>query len=229
MSVLAGEDAIDRGASRRASALTITALCTDEEIRKAMGELVSWADERVSLVEEQWAWYVALGRPRCDEAKVVEGLHAMLACHGGLDCTLRRFESANDAWASANEAWAAARRRRDADANANGRCAGCAAQDGDSWWPDWPDDEANWSCEEWAMVQDALGAWSAQWDRWQPWDVFVANGVKDALIYYSAVSQGWLSNCEANHLTVGIRDAYHHGLAIAVSTGPSELGYAMDR
>jgi hypothetical protein len=36
-------------------------------------------------------------------------------------------------------------------------------------------------------------------------------------------------NCEANHLTVGIRDAYHHGLAIAVATGPSEVGYTMDR
>jgi hypothetical protein len=68
-----------------------------------------------------------------------------------------------------------------------------------------------------------------QWDRWQPCDVRVANEVEYALIVYSAVSQGWLSNYEANHLTVGIRDAYYHGLAIAVPTGPSELRYAMDR
>jgi hypothetical protein len=108
VSVIASDDAVERQLTnfdgnvttlRRASVLTITALCTDKEIRSAMRELVSWASDPAQLVEEQWAWYQALGRPYSVEAKVVEGLQAALV-HRGLDWTLRRFGTAEDAWAA---------------------------------------------------------------------------------------------------------------------------------
>jgi glycine cleavage system H lipoate-binding protein len=45
---------------------------------------------------------------------------------------------------------------------------------------------------------------------------------------YTVASHGWLTTHKADHLTVGIRDAYHAGLGIALPTGPHELGWAMD-
>jgi hypothetical protein len=39
---------------------------------------------------------------------------------------------------------------------------------------------------------------------------------------------GWFTDKTTANLSVGIRDAYYHGLAVAVPTGPRELGYAMD-
>jgi hypothetical protein len=68
VSVIASDDTIERQLVmgyrpsnehatriRRASALTITALCAEAEIRAAMREIVSWAGTAVQLVEEQWA------------------------------------------------------------------------------------------------------------------------------------------------------------------------------
>jgi hypothetical protein len=74
----------------------------------------------------------------------------------------------------------------------------------------------------------AFGCLGAQSERCNAWEVDVALDVRHALAYYLAVSERWLLNCRADHLTVGIRDAYYHGLAVAVPTGPRELGYAMD-
>jgi hypothetical protein len=98
---------------RRASALTITAVCTDNEIREATREIVSWSLTADELVEEQWAWYVA-------------------------------------------------------------------------------------------------------------------NQAKHALVRCLSLSGGWFTDKTTANLSVGIRDAYYHGLAGAVPTGPRELGYAMD-
>ena len=53
--LVVGEDQRERATRiRRASALTVTALCADDEIRAAMREIVSWAKTGVQLVEEQW-------------------------------------------------------------------------------------------------------------------------------------------------------------------------------
>ena len=113
-------DKIRRGNKRRCSQLTIQRLCTDDEIRSAMRELVaSWAGAHADeLVAEQWAWYVALGRPLRDEAIVEQGLRAALDKRGLGDWTLYRYgaaRAARDAWAAwdardardARDAWAA--------------------------------------------------------------------------------------------------------------------------
>jgi hypothetical protein len=73
-----------------------------------------------------------------------------------------------------------------------------------------------------------FNAWEAQWDRWDPWDVYVANQAKRALVRYMSLSGSWFTDKTTANLSVGIRDAYYHGLAVAVPTGPRELGYAMD-
>jgi len=204
---------------RRASALTIAAVCTDNEIRKAMREIVYWSLTADELVEEQWAWYVALGRPSFEETKVVEGLHAALA-HRQLDWTLRRFERAEDAWAArAGElAWALL----------NGRTAHHDERPGPTWSGQLGGPSAGLWLEPIEIGNFTFNAWEAQWDRWDPWDVYVANQAKHALVGYISLSGGWFTDKTTANLSVGIRDAYYHGLAVAVPTGPRELGYAMD-
>ena len=163
-------DKIRRREKRRCSQLTLRRLCTDDEIRGAMRELVaSWAGAHADgLVAEQWAWYVALGRPLRDEAIVEQGLRAALDKRGLGDWTLYQYRAARDA----RDAW------------------------------------------------DARAA-RAAWDAWAAW------AARNAMLVRAAVTCGWLTILAGDHLTIGIRDAYHHGLAIALPTGPTELGWAM--
>jgi hypothetical protein len=156
--VTASDDAIERGTKRRASALTLERLCAEDEIRAAMRELVaSWAGAHTDeLVAEQWAWYVALGRPVHDAARVEEGLRAALDARG-LKWQLKQYDSTRDAW-----------------------------------------------------------------DAWDAWDA------QASLVVWTTTQLGWLAGYARNSLTVGIRDAYQHGLGIALPTGPNELGWAMD-
>jgi hypothetical protein len=147
-----GQDAIQRGDKRRSSSVTLDRLCTEAEIQAAMRTLVSpWAGAHTdTLVAEQWAWYVALGRPLHDEARVEAELQRALEARG-LKWTLKRYDNARDAW----------------DAGTS-------------------------------------------------------------LAVASSVHCGWLKGYHADQYTVGIRDAYHHGLAVALPTGKNELGWAMD-
>jgi hypothetical protein len=204
---------------RRAFELTITAECTDDEIRAAMREIVSWSRTADELVEEQWAWYVALGRPSSEETKVVERLQAALA-NRQLDWTLRRFESAEHAWA--------ARAGELARALLNGRTANHDEPPGPTWRGSLGRPSAGLWPEPIEIANFTFHAWEAQWDRWDPWDLYVANQATHALSRYMSLSRGWSTDKTAANLSVGIRDAYYHGLAVAVPTGPNELGYAMD-
>jgi hypothetical protein len=175
-------DAIARGDKRRCSQLTIVRACSDDEIRGAMRELVaSWAGAHADdLVTEQWAWYVALGRPLRDATIVEAGLRAALDTRGLTEWTLKQYGDARAAW----DAWDA-------------RAARAA-------WDAW----------------DARAAWDA-------WDARDARAARNAMLVRAAASCGWLTSLAGDHLTIGIRDAYHHGLAIALPTGPTELGWAM--
>ena len=47
------------------------------------------------------------------------------------------------------------------------------------------------------------------------------------MLVRAAVTCGWLTILAGDHLTIGIRDAYPHGLAIALPTGEKTLGWAM--
>lgn len=114
LAVTASSDAIERSSKRRASSLILERLCTDEEIKEAMSELVSpWAGSYAThLAWEQWLWYTALGRPEHDEKLVVAGLEAALQHRGLTSWRLKRFANARDArdardaW-TARDAWAA--------------------------------------------------------------------------------------------------------------------------
>ena len=237
VSVVASADAIERRLERefpydkdpirirRASALTITAVCAEAEVRAAMLEAVSWAATAVQLVEEQWAWYVALGRPDRREEAVVKGLQVALA-HRGLDWTLKRFGTAKDAWAARGPDldWAPVDDEAAEDAAEQSRYV-----DHDELYGPSPQNPVLTVGEAIVQWENTVAPWEAQWDRWEPWDVHVANQAMASLADYTAVSEGWLPNRHcAECFTVGIRDAYHHGLAIALPTGPRELGYAMD-
>ena len=82
--------------------------------------------------------------------------------------------------------------------------------------------------DAWA-ARDARAAWAARdardaraaRDAWDAWDA------RDALLVFYTSRRGWISS-RTDLLTTGIRDAYAAGLAVAIPTGPTELGWAME-
>ena len=58
------------------------------------------------------------------------------------------------------------------------------------------------------------------------WAARAARAARDALTLGFASRQGWITHA-ADLLTVGLRDAYAAGMAVALPTGPQELGWAM--
>jgi len=88
-----------------------------------------------------------------------------------------------------------------------------------------------WAAQDAWGAQAAWAAWAA-WAAQDAWDVRAAWGARaawaawDALITFFAAKNDWITT-HADLLTVGIRDAYLNGLAIAIPTGPNELGWVM--
>ena len=130
--------------------------------------------------------------------------------HRGLDWHLKRYERADAAW----DAWAARAAWDVRDAwDASAVRAPSAA------WDAWA---ASAAWDAWA----ARAAW-ATWATLATLDARAAWGAWDALTVFYASLMGWVEH-PADLLTVGLRDAYEYGLGIALPTGPSELGWAMD-
>jgi len=94
-------------------------------------------------------------------------------------------------------------------------------------------------------ARDARDAWDARdardaWDAWNAWDAWAAWNARnawaawnarnawDALAHRYAALKGWV-DAPAEQYTVGIRDAYDHGLGIAVPVAPGVLGWAMEK
>ena len=72
------------------------------------------------------------------------------------------------------------------------------------------------------MVAEAVyyrAAWAARAAR-------DARAAWAALVLWFSARRGWVSH-DYQMLTVGLRDAYKHGLDIALPTGENELGWAM--
>jgi hypothetical protein len=69
----------------------------------------------------------------------------------------------------------------------------------------------------WAAL-NARNAWAA-WNARNAWD---------ALAHRYAALKGWV-DAPAEQYTVGIRDAYEHGLGIVVPVAPGVLGWAMEK
>ena len=202
-------EVIEREDKLRAASWTITEeLSIEEGVRKLSAR---WFEPQhvERMVQEQLAWHRALGRPQRDEAAVVGGLEAALR-HRGFDWQLRRYESALAAW----DAWYAW--------DASAAWAARAAWDA---WNAWYA-RAAWAAWYAWDAWDASAA-SAAWGAWGARAARAARAARGALAVFYASLMGWIEH-PADLLTVGIRDAYEHGLGIACPTGPAELGWAMD-
>ena len=200
--IVAAPDALERGEKRRASSLTLAREATTLEIAAAITTMSApFAPYVERMVAEQLAWREALARARRDPAAVEAGLRVALGARG-LEWRLQRFESAWAAWAArdAEAAWAA----RDAEAAGAARDAEAAGAARAAW-----------------AARAAGAAWAAG-------AAGAAGAAKDALTLTYAVLRGWVAH-PPDLLTIGLRDAYAAGLAIAVPTAPQKLGWAMDR
>jgi len=194
---------IERGDKCRAEQLRLIRPASPEEIKKAMRFGEAFGPFTDEMVGEQWAWFEALGRPLHDEAEVVAGLKTALERRGLGVWGLRRLEDASDAWAA----------------------------------------RADWNAKDaWA----ARGAWNAKdaWAAWNAWAASAAWGARDtsrpgigkatratrdasdALVVSYAARSGWI-DASADALSAGIRDAYQHGLDIAVPLAGGVLGYTL--
>jgi hypothetical protein len=194
-------DVLTRGDKLRCASWTILEEVTDlaPAIRALSEPFGAPADE---IIAEQLAWRRALGRPEHHESRVEDGLVAALRARG-LDWSLHRYPDVMDVKNFGN-AWAAWSARDAWDAG--------AARDA---WCTWTVRDARAA----QIAGDAWVAWAARSarDAWAAWT---------ALAVWYAAHRGWTARA-SNSLTVGLRDAYEYGLAVALPTGPQELGWAM--
>jgi hypothetical protein len=83
-----------------------------------------------------------------------------------------------------------------------------------------------------ALAARGLAAWTVRQipdarDAGAAWAAWAAGAAGAALVIRYARVNGWIAG-EPEQYTVGLLDAYRHGLALAIPTGPAELGWAMD-
>jgi hypothetical protein len=209
VAVTMGADVIHRGDKSRASTLTIEREASDDEWRTALMALhTPFGKIAGDVTAETLAWRAALARPAHGVEQVEAGLRVALEARGLAGWTLRAYACARDAWAArdARDAWAA-RDARDA----------WAARDARDAWAAWDARDA-WAARD---ARDAWAAWDARaaWDAWDAWA---------ALTQYVAARNGWVQTAP-DLLTAGLRDAYTHGLAVALPVAKNTLGYAMVR
>ena len=83
-----------------------------------------------------------------------------------------------------------------------------------------------WQLQRYDSARGAWGAWGA-WGARGGWGAWGGRDAWGALTMEYVALQGW---CDVDplKLTTGLRDAYQHGLAIAVPTAKDTLGWAMD-
>ena len=208
--VSANGEVVERGDKCRSPVLRIEREATDAEVKDAISELSKpFGEHAAEMVREQVLWREALARPRWNETEVRDALASTLGARG-LDWTLKRFSGARGALA----AW-----------DASGARVALAAWDAWYVWAAW----AVWATRD---ARDAGGAWGARdagcaWDAWGVRAAWDAKDARDALLVFFASRQGWI-DAAPDALTIGLRDAYRSGLAIALPTGPNELGWAME-
>jgi len=165
---------------------------------KSSGDLTN------EITEQQWQWRAALERPSRSREMVQTGLREALAARG-LDWTIREFptaESLRNAW-EVKQSWSISSTLRLRETT---RCA--------------------WGTR---AGSDSIAAWYTCYTGmlWYAWGTRGGGDARDALVVWYAGSRK-LIDCDPMLLTTGLRDAYYHGLAIAIPTGPQELGWVMD-
>lgn len=194
-----GSDALHRGNKWRASSLTLLREATSEEVYEGIRQLSTmFGIHAERMAEEQIKWRAALGRPVRDVVAVEHALRSALQTRGLVQWGLRQFDTAMAAW------------------------------DGRYVWSDWDSSAAMTSMTAWA-VMDVINARSMYWTGWNTrgsrgtWDP--RDAWAGLTVTYAAL-KGWI-NHPPELLTTGLRDAYQSGLAVALPTGPQELGYVM--
>jgi hypothetical protein len=194
-------DVLQRGVKHRSSGGLLTLELSEDEIRVGVEALSApFGEHAAQLADEQMAWREALGRPLRDDVAVEAGLGLALEARG-LNWTLKRF----DAGWGARAAW-----------EARGAWDAWDALDA---WDAWD----AWEARSALAAREVLDAWAA----WDTRSALAARDARDALSVNVAVLMFGLER-PYGMLTAGLRDAYRHGLAIAIPTGPNELGFALE-
>ncbi len=196
--VEAAADAIERGDKRRASSLTLLREATEVEIEAAIVQLSAPFGQFTAGIVAEQMAWRAALARPRRDRAEIEKKLELALATRALPWTLKEFPTARDAWA--------ARDARDA-------------------WDAWDARDA-WAA--WA-AWDAWAAWAAR-DAWAAWAARAARAARDAraaLTWWYAASQQWVAGDPAKY-AIGVRDAYANGCAIALPTGPNELGWAMD-
>jgi hypothetical protein len=190
-----------RGDKLRAASWRLVSELTEEEIGQAVCRFSERYLSRHAAVmaDEQMAWRAALARPLHDPEVVERELRAALSARG-LSWRMRRFDPSWSARAS--------REARNA----------MVTLDSLDIWSAWASRD---SCDA-LDACNAMDAWSAM-DAWAAMD---ACDAWDALVTQYTALCGHLQ-CAADRHTVGIREAYRHGLAIALPIGNDQLGWTM--
>jgi len=204
-----GPDLIRRVDSRcRASTLTLVRRATEAEVTTAVLDFSRrFGVHGERLAAEQWAWYVALGRPERDPERVEVSLRHALAARGMGSWTLRRFEAPPDVWAARSasvhtpDVWAAGLARDE----------WIGAEGGAAWHARFA-----WAAGDHRHRRAFARGLDAR-DAWMP---------LAALTVTVAALSRWV-RYPPDFLTVGLREAYYAGLEIAVPTGKQELGWAV--
>ncbi len=171
------------------------------------------------------------------EAEAYEARLRLYAPMAGGDLRVEEIVAEVEAWRAA-----LARPRRDEAAVEAGLRAALEARGLGGWTlRRYPDARTTWAARAtwaawytWAVWDTwaVLDIWDI-WDTWDTWDAWDARDAWDtwdawaALIVHVSARRGWAPN-RPDLLTVGLRDAYASGLAVAVPTGPRELGWAME-
>jgi hypothetical protein len=88
----------------------------------------------------------------------------------------------------------------------------------------------NWKLRQFRAARTARAAWDvwAARDTWDARDAWAAWAARAALSVQFAARMQWIDPAACNILTVGIRDAFAHGLAVALPVARGILGYAME-
>ena len=195
------DDVIRRLNKHRSSGGRLVRMATEDEIRGGVFDLSRvFGEHQSAMVTEQLLWREALARPLRDQSVVIDQLSTALEARGLPDWGLREFPSARNMRA----AW-------DEGAAQDTVVAQAAV--------------IAWGMRNARAMVAARAAWASRndwfvWAAWDTWDTWVA------LTNYYAALTGWTDQ-RPDLLTVGLREAYRHGLGCLLPTGPNELGYVM--
>lgn len=198
--LIEADDAIERKDKCRASQLTLVREATEVEVEQAIYDMSKpFREFHQEMYSEQIAWRNALRRLTTDEKEVERNLRIAIEKRS-LQWKLKRYKSARDA--------------RDARGASDASDAWSAWVAGDAWGA-----RAAWDVND---AWDAGVAWDAS-DTWAAWDALDAWA---ALTVYYTSRQKWITH-PPDLLTVGLREAYEHGLGIAIPTDKNTLGWSM--